>query len=67
VQEICGISAKQYLIQKIVLQAKRLLVHTDQAIGVIGLELGFNEPTNFVKFFKCEAGMSPLTFRQMYL
>lgn len=67
VQTICGISAKHYLMQKIVLHAKRQLVHTDQAIGAIGLELGFNEPTNFVKFFKREAGISPLAFRQHYL
>ncbi len=65
--EITGVSAKNYLSQRITLQAKRLLVHTNQSIAAIGFELGFDEPTNFGKFFKREAGMLPMAFRQLYL
>jgi len=63
---VTGVSAKAYLTQRIVLEAKRLLVHTTQPVGMIGIDLGFDEPTNFVKFFKREAGMLPMAFRQLY-
>jgi len=63
---VTGVTAKTYLTQRIVLEAKRLLVHTTQPIGAIGIDLGFDEPTNFVKFFKREAGMVPMAFRQLY-
>ena len=66
VLEATGVTAKAYLSQRIVLEAKRLLVHTTQPVGAIGIDLGFDEPTNFVKFFKREAGMVPTAFRQLY-
>ena len=42
------------------------LHHKAQPIGAIGIDLGFDEPTNFVKFFKREAVMVPMAFRQLY-
>ncbi len=66
VLEATGVTAKTYLTQRIVLEAKRLLVHTTQSVSSIGIDLGFDEPTNFVKFFKREAGMVPTAFRQLY-
>ena len=67
VLDAAGINAKSYLTQRMVLQAKRLLVHTTQPIGAIAIDLGFDEATNFVKFFKRETGMAPLAFRQIYV
>lgn len=67
VRDISGLSAKQYLMQRISIQAKRLLVHTSLPIATISTDLGFDEPTNFVKFFKREVGISPLAFRQQYI
>lgn len=66
VQILSGVTAKQYLVQRITLQAKRLVVHTPLPIGTIGLDLGFNEATNFVKFFKREVGMLPKAFWEQY-
>ncbi len=63
---VAGVTAKTYLMQRIALEAKRLLVHTTQSIGAIGADLGFDEATNFVKFFKREAGMLPTAFRSLY-
>ncbi len=59
-----GLPAKAAINQRVVLEAKRLLAHTSLAVQTIGRELGFDEPTNFVKFFRKEAGMTPLAFRQ---
>ena len=59
-----GASAKVVINQRLTLEAKRLLAHTTLAVQVIGRDLGFEEATNFVKFFRKETGMTPLAFRQ---
>jgi AraC-like DNA-binding protein len=61
---VAGVSAKTFLSQRIVLEAKRLLVHTALPVATVGDRLGFAEPSNFVKFFRREAGQSPGQFRQ---
>jgi len=60
---VAGVPAKAVIHQRLVLQAKRLLAHTTLAVQAIGHELGFEEATNFVKFFRKDAGMTPLAFR----
>jgi AraC-like DNA-binding protein len=63
VKKITGITAKEFLSQRIVLEAKRLLVHTALPVSVIAHRLGFDESTNFVKFFRREVRQSPGEFR----
>jgi len=58
-----GLPAKAVINQRLVLEAKRLLAHTTVAVQTIGRELGFDEASNFVKFFRKEAGLTPLAFR----
>ncbi len=60
---IRNMPAKTVIVQRIALEAKRLLVHGDLSVSQISEELGFSEPTNFVKFFSREAGMTPGRFR----
>ncbi len=62
--EVAGIGAKAFLSQRIALEAKRLLVHTGLPASAIADRLGFDEATNFVKFFRREVGCSPGVFRQ---
>ena len=59
-----GVSAKAYLVNRIVLEAKRLLAYTVAPISDIAADLGFAEATNFVKFFRREADCSPGAFRR---
>lgn len=59
-----GMSAKVFIATRIVLEAKRLLVHTDLPVVAIAEKLGFDEPTNFSKFFKREAECTPMEFRR---
>jgi AraC-like DNA-binding protein len=66
VQKIAGITAKEFLSQRIALEAQRLLVHTALPVSVIANRLGFDEPTNFVKFFRREVQKSPGEFRGEY-
>ena len=63
---IAGVSAKAYLSQRVALEAKRLLVHTDQPVSVISDSLGFDEVTNFVKFFRRLTGTVPGEFRRKH-
>ena len=61
--EVVGVSAKAFISDRIGLEAKRLLAHTDMPIGAIAEKLGFEEATYFSKFFKREAGSTPAEFR----
>jgi len=63
-QASAAIGAKQYIAARIILEAKRLLTHTQTPISVIADQLGFDEPTNFVKFFKREGSLAPNEFRK---
>lgn len=59
-----GMSPKALIDARVLLEAKRLLVHTAFRIGRIAVHLGFSEPTNFTKFFRRGAGMGPEGFRR---
>ena len=63
-QSIVGKTPKQYLDDRILLEAKRLLVYSDESVKEITFILGFEEPTNFSKFFREQTGLSPAEFRK---
>lgn len=60
------VSPKKYLSHRVALEAKRLLAHTNQRVSLIAHQLGFDEPTNFSKFFTREVGLTPGKFREKY-
>ena len=53
---VAGITAKAFIASRINLEAKRLLAHTSSSVATIADSLGFDDPSNFVKFFKRETG-----------
>ena len=57
-------SPKEVIDQRLLLEIKRLLAHTDQSIKEIAFELGFEDPSNINKFFKRMSGSTPSAFRQ---
>ena len=59
-----GNSAKVMIDRRVALEAQRLLVHTEAASVAIGEQLGFSEPTNFLKFFRRRVGTTPEAFRR---
>jgi AraC-like DNA-binding protein len=65
-QQVTGQTAKAVLTDRLVLEAKRLLVHTDTPAATISAQLGFSEPTNFTKFFTRNTAHSPTSFRNLY-
>ncbi|MFD8810463.1 helix-turn-helix transcriptional regulator [Streptomyces sp. NPDC059627] len=58
-----GATAKQYLDERIVLEARRFLFHTELPISAVGERLGFPTPTTFSKFFKHHTGETPGAYR----
>lgn len=50
--------------ERIILEAKRQLLHSDLKIKEIGFYLGFEDPSYFVKFFKRQTGYLPAEFRE---
>lgn len=49
--------------QRIILQAKRLLANTTLSIKEIADYLGYEDYSYFVRFFKSQTGLPPLSFR----
>lgn len=62
--DVVGMAAKQYLAGRIALEAKRLLAHTTLSVASVSDQLGFDEPTNFIKFFRRTVGQPPGEFRR---
>lgn len=59
-----GKTPKQIIDERVILEAKRLLVYTNQSIKEVGFFLGFEEPTNFIKYFKKHTKTTPVEFRE---
>ena len=58
------ISAQEFIHNKMLEVAERLLLQTDKSITQIALQMGFSYPTHFVRMFKRRTGESPLRFRR---
>ncbi len=64
VQEVTGKSTTTHLNERIITEAKSLLVHTDWNVSEIAFSLGFEYPTYFNNFFKKNTGTFPRAMRQ---
>ncbi|MEO7991046.1 MAG: helix-turn-helix transcriptional regulator [Chryseolinea sp.] len=64
---LLGKSPKEIISERVLLETKRLLVHTNKSIKEIGFDLGFNEPTNFIKYFRQQTSQTPSDFRETHL
>lgn len=58
-----GWTPKAIMQEKLLREAKRLLLFDSMSVKEISYELGFTEPTNFVKFFQQHTNLSPKNFR----
>ena len=63
-KELLGQSAGEIIRDRVVLEAKRLLVIKDYSVAEIAYELNFNDNSYFTKFFKKAIGMTPEEFRR---
>jgi AraC family transcriptional activator of pobA len=58
-----GRPAIKHLHERLVLEARRLLLHTHQPLKEIAYDLGFQDASYFTRFFKREAGTTPAEYR----
>lgn len=63
-KHILGKTPKEIIDERLILEAKRLLAHTSESVKKIGYELGFDEPTNFNKYFRKHNKITPTQFRE---
>ncbi|WP_441296303.1 helix-turn-helix domain-containing protein [Amycolatopsis sp. CA-126428] len=63
VQQVTGRTAKAYIVERIVLEAKRLLAHDRVTAARCASELGFRDPSNFSLFFRNATGLRPGTWQ----
>ncbi|WP_055443353.1 helix-turn-helix domain-containing protein [Lacinutrix himadriensis] len=65
VKKTTGLTSKKVLSNYMTLRAKALLQQTTKSVAEIGYAMGFEEPTNFIKFFKNNEGITPAVFRKL--
>ncbi len=54
---------KKHIDSRVILEAQRMLSYSNLSAKEIGFQLGFDEPTNFTKYFRKHIGMTPAQFR----
>jgi len=64
VKELTGKTSKELIIDKQVLEIKRLLKHSELTISEICHQLNFKDQSYFSKFFKKVTGLSPNSYRE---
>ncbi|GGL79350.1 transcriptional regulator [Streptomyces fumigatiscleroticus] len=63
VRAATGETPKGFIDKRVILEAKRLLAHTDMPIGRVGAAVGFPDAANFSKFFQQHTETTPAAFR----
>jgi AraC-like DNA-binding protein len=58
-------SPLQIIHERIILEAKKLLIYTDKSAKEIAFELGFTDPVQFARLFKNETGYAPVEFKKV--
>ena len=56
-------SASRVVRQRLTLEARRLLAHSNLTAAQVAFRLGFDDPAYFARFFRREAGQPPTAFR----
>ncbi|MGJ1537778.1 helix-turn-helix domain-containing protein [Sphingobacterium multivorum] len=63
VKNTTGLSVSQHIQNRVILEAKRLLYHTDKSVKEIAFELGYDDYPYFSRIFTKAVGLSALAFR----
>ena len=64
VKSITGKNASDMIINRIVLEAKRLLAFTDLSNKEIAFQMNYHDPSYFSRIFRKKTGVSPTVFRE---
>jgi AraC family transcriptional activator of pobA len=64
VKRATGVTAGHMIRQRVLTEAKRQLVFTNQPIHEIAYDLSFSDPSHFTRFFRKQTSMTPQAFRE---
>jgi len=64
--DILGIPAGEVIRNRVILEAKRMLINPKLSVADIGGRLGFADNSYFTRFFKKQAGTTPDEFRKNF-
>ena len=64
VYKTTGISAKAYIQNRIIREAKKQLTYTNLSISEISDDLNFDNVSYFIRFFRNHTGLTPLQYRK---
>ena len=62
-RRIADLPSKRLVHERLMQEARRLLLFTTASVNEIGYRLGFKDPAYFTRFFSREAGMTPSDYR----
>ena len=63
-RQATGRSLRQLLRDRVLLEAKRELLHSDRTVAEIAHHCGYDDPSHFGRVFRRETGCSPLDYRR---
>jgi AraC family transcriptional activator of pobA len=63
-KKVTGFTVSYWILQEVMMEAKRLLYHTDLTVKEIAFELGYPEYTHFCRLFKQRVGITAIAFRK---
>jgi AraC-like DNA-binding protein len=64
-QEFYLKTVSEIIKERIILEAKRLLMHSSLSISEVAFKLGFKDNSYFGRYFKKETGMTPKNFKRL--
>ena len=65
-KSIFGKTCSEVIIEQVILEAKRNLLATTNQIKEIAFELGFEDVSYFIRYFKKYEGITPMEFRKKF-
>jgi AraC-like DNA-binding protein len=66
VKETLDKTTNQLISERVILEAKRLICHSNNSLFSIAEILGFNDYAYFSKYFKTKTGINPIDFQKNY-
>ena len=64
VKKQCGLPAKQFIQNRLILEAKRELTNSSLSVSEIAWKLNFEDSSYFIRTFKKNTGFTPFSYRQ---
>lgn len=66
-KKVCGKTASDFIHDRVILEAKRLLIFSNMSSKEIAYHLMYEDPSYFSRIFKKKSGLSPTEFRRVKL